>query len=97
LSGIVHDQLWFSQTGNDLTIDYIGSNDQITIDDWYLGDAYELDEVHASGQVLLANQVDQLVAAMASFSAGEPTSLDDLTTQQQSDLNTAIAAAWQAA
>jgi len=34
---------------------------------------------------------------MASFSADEPTSLDDLTTQQQADLNTAIAAAWQAA
>jgi len=97
LSGITHDQLWFSQTGNDLTIDYIGSNDQIRIDDWYLGDAYELDEAHASGQVLLANQVDQLVAAMASFSAGEPTSLDDLSTQQQTDLNTAIAVAWKAA
>jgi Ca2+-binding RTX toxin-like protein len=96
LSGTSHDQLWFSQAGNDLTIDYTGSNDQIRVDDWYLGDAYELDEVHASGQVLLANQVDQLVAAMASFSAGEPSSLNDLTTQQLSDLNGAIAVAWQA-
>jgi len=89
--------LWFTQDNNDLVIDVVGTDDRVIVQDWYTTASNELEEVHVNGQVLLANQVDQLVAAMASFSAAEPSSLDDLTVQQQSDLNAAIAVAWQAA
>ncbi len=87
--------LWFTQNGDDLVIDYIGNDDQVIIDDWFLGAAYQLDEIHASGEVLYANQVQQLVDAIAAFGIDEPSSLSGLSQQEQDDLNTAIAAAWQ--
>lgn len=31
------DNLWFTQSGDDLVIDYVGTDDQVTIKDWYLG------------------------------------------------------------
>ncbi len=93
--GLNISSLWFTQNGDDLVIDHIGSADQITIDDWFLGDAYIVDEIHASGQVLYANQVQQLIDAIAGFGVEEPSSLSDLTQQQQDEFNTAIAAVWQ--
>ena len=94
-AGIDHDDLWFTQAGNDLVIDYVGSDDRITVENWYSSSVYHVETMQAGDEVLLSNSVDQLVQAMAAINSGEPGSIDDLTAQQQDDLSSAIAAAWQ--
>ena len=77
-----------------MRINIIGTTDQITIEDWYDGQAQQLEEIQASDGLILANnQIDQLVSAMASFNipdAGELTLSSDL----QEQLAPALAVAW---
>jgi hypothetical protein len=94
--GVSSDQLWFSQAGNDLIINVVGTEDQITVKSWYAGASSQLDEVVVGSEVLYANQVDQLVSAMAGFSApplGETVLSDELSQA----LQPVLAAAWQTA
>ncbi|WP_276321798.1 calcium-binding protein [Herbaspirillum huttiense] len=64
--------LWFRHVGNDLQIDVLGGQDQITIKDWYVGGASGSDN-HierirtAEGYTLYDSDVEKLVQAMASF------------------------------
>ncbi|THF63210.1 calcium-binding protein, partial [Pseudothauera rhizosphaerae] len=93
--GIAADQLWFSRNGNHLQVGVIGSDDKVTINNWYSGAAYRVEQFHAGdGSILLQNQVDALVSAMAAFSppaAGE-TSLPG---SYRETLDAVIAANWQ--
>ncbi len=96
-SGIDHDQLWFSQVGNNLQVDVIGTSDSVTVSNWYLGAAYQLDYMDAGdGLRLYANQVDQLVQAMAAFAPPAAGELD-LSPQLQTALAPTLAASWQTA
>ena len=61
------DDLWFSQSGNSLQIDIIGTDDKVTISNWYASDAYKLEEIHVNDSSILNNQLEQLVSAMSSF------------------------------
>ena len=94
-AGIANDQLWFEQAGNDLKISVIGQTDSMTISGWYDGSEQQIEMIETSaGSLLSNNQVDQLVQAMAAFSApaaGETT----LTGQMSDDLQPVIAASWQ--
>ncbi|WP_422463575.1 calcium-binding protein [Endozoicomonas sp. ALB115] len=95
LSGIEEENLWFTREGDNLLIDVIGSDDQITVQDWYSNDAQKLDQIRTSDAVLLANKMDNLVNAMAGFDAPPPGNAqlpDDTRTQ----VNPVIAANWQA-
>lgn len=88
------DNLWFIKSGNDLLIDVIGSDDEITVQDWYKNDNQKLDVIQAGDLKLLANKVDNLVNAMAAFSApagGEAQLAEDVRDQ----LTPVIAANWQ--
>jgi len=64
--------LWFRHVGNDLQIDVMGGQDQITVKDWYVGGASGSDN-HierirtADGNTLYDTDVEKLVQAMASF------------------------------
>lgn len=92
---IATDQLWFRQVGNNLEVSVIGSSDQFTLNNWYLGSQYHVEQFRTSdGRVLSDSNVQNLVQAMASFSppaAGQTT----LPPNYQSSLNTVIAANWQ--
>lgn len=67
-SDISTDQLRFRHVGNNLEATIVGTTDKLVIRDWYLGDAYRVEEFKtADGQVLLDSQVEALVSAMASF------------------------------
>ena len=64
--------LWFSQVGEDLQIDVLGSSDRVTIKDWYVGGTSGTDHhveriLTADGNTLHDTDVAQLVQAMASF------------------------------
>jgi Ca2+-binding RTX toxin-like protein len=61
------EDLWFSRSGNNLQITVVGTEDQVTISNWYSNSHYQLDQIEVVDSVLLNNQVDQLVSAMASY------------------------------
>ncbi len=94
LNDIARDQVWFQQSGNDLVASVIGTPDRFTVQNWYLGSQYRVEEFKASdGSTLLAGQVQNLVNAMASFSppaAGQTTLPQDYATA----LAPTIAANW---
>ncbi|MBN8914496.1 MAG: hypothetical protein J0I31_02735 [Rhizobiales bacterium] len=70
-----HDDLWFVKNGNDLVIDVLGTSEQVTIKDWYKDTSStsweQLSKIAAQDglQLTSAQQVNNLVQAMATFSA----------------------------
>jgi Ca2+-binding RTX toxin-like protein len=61
-------QLWFRHVGNDLVINALGTNDALTVKDWYGGSTGQVETLRAGdGKALLNSQVDALVAAMAGY------------------------------
>jgi Ca2+-binding RTX toxin-like protein len=93
--GISKDQLWFEQMGNDLNIRVIGTDDAVSIKDWYAGVDHKVERIETSnGALLVDNQVQQLVSAMAAFAppgSGEWTLPQTL----RDELEPVIANAWQ--
>ncbi|ARU88632.1 calcium-binding protein [Pseudomonas sp. M30-35] len=94
IEGIVRDELWLSRQGDSLVIDVVGSEDSVTVQDWYASSAQRLDAVQAGGSTLYANQVDNLVSAMAAFGAPAGGEIN-LSQVQRDQLNAVIAANWQ--
>ncbi len=91
---ITPDTLWFSRQGSNLVIDSRGTEDSVTVLDWYSGSAQRLEVIQAGSSSLYANQVDNLVNAMAAFGAPAGGEIN-LTQAQRDQLNVAIAANWQ--
>ncbi len=91
---IAYDQLWFRKHGNDLEVVVIGTNDMFSLQDWYKGSRYHVEQFRTSdGKTLLDSQVQNLVDAMAGFSpprAGETTLAPDY----QRALGGVLAANW---
>ena len=52
IEGITRDRLWMSRQGDNLVIDVQGSEDSITVQDWYANSAQRLDAVQAGGSTL---------------------------------------------
>lgn len=95
LEGIAADQLWFRKLSNNLEVSVIGTSDKLTVKNWYLGNAYHVEQFKtADGQTLLDSQVQNLVNAMAAFAppAAGQTSLPE---NYQAALASVIAANWQ--
>ncbi|GAB2884049.1 hypothetical protein GCM10027180_12950 [Microbulbifer echini] len=93
--GVDEADLWFSQQGDDLVVDLLGSQDQVVVQDWFANTSNQLDNVRTNDTVISNSDIEQLVTAMASFGApsgGEIT----LTSEEQEQVNTAIASSWQA-
>jgi Ca2+-binding RTX toxin-like protein len=95
-AGIASDQLWFSQVGNDLVVNVIGTNDQVTVDEWYLnnGDNQVASFEISAGMEVLNTQVENLVSAMSAYS---PPALGDTDLSQSlhDALDQVIADNWQ--
>jgi RTX toxins and related Ca2+-binding proteins len=98
--GISADQLWFQSSSDfSLTVSIIGTNDNITINGWYLdrpssstGEAIDFFKL-SNGKMLRESQVQNLVAAMSSLTppaAGQTT----LSADYHSKLDAVIAANW---
>lgn len=89
------EDLWFSREGNDLMITQAGTDDRVTLVHWYDLPANEVDRIEAAGSVLLNNQVDQLVAAMATYDV--PAGVGNVIPQDVKDnLQPVLAENWQA-
>ncbi|MHB8271895.1 beta strand repeat-containing protein [Bradyrhizobium sp.] len=97
-SGITDEKLWFQQSGSDLLIQLLGTNDQIDVSGWFNGIAgYQVQAIHV-GNLTLDTQVAQLVLAMASYAAANPAFNPTTATSMPTDsaLQTEIATAWHA-
>ncbi|GAA4343344.1 hypothetical protein GCM10023165_25720 [Variovorax defluvii] len=93
-SDVSADQLWFRQSGYDLQVSIIGTDDRLTINNWYSGSAHHVEQFRTSnGQMLFDSQVQGLIQAMASFAppaAGQTTLAPDV----RDSLSPLLAASW---
>ncbi len=88
------EDLWFSRSGNNLQITVAGTDDQVTVNNWYSNTNYQLDSIEAGASELLNSQVEQLVSAMASYNV--PSGAGSVVPQDVKDeLQSVITAAWQ--
>ncbi|WP_293266580.1 calcium-binding protein, partial [Neptunomonas sp.] len=82
---VLAEDLWFSRAGNNLQITVAGTEDQAMISNWYSSSHYQLDRVEVGDSVLLNNQVDQLVSAMAAYSVPDGVG-NDISQETKTDL-----------
>lgn len=88
------EELWFSRSSDDLKINIAGSNDEVTVNNWYGNTDAQLDEIEVGDSVLLNSKVEQLVTAMASYSA--PSGVGNVIPQETKDaLSSTLVATWQ--
>lgn len=93
-TGIASDQLWFRKLGNNLEVCVIGSADRLTVNNWYLGNQYRVEQFKTSdGKTLLDSQVQNLVSAMAAF-APPAMGQTNLSAPYASQLTPVMAANW---
>ena len=99
VGGIADNQLWFVQSGNDLQIDLLGTQTEVTVQNWFSGSSNQLQETTAGG-LKIDSQISQLVQAMATYSAAnpgfDPTNLSIHTAPNDTSLQNSMAAAWHA-
>jgi hypothetical protein len=99
-TGNVTDQnLWFLQSGNNLQIDVIGTNNQATLDGWF-NSGNQASEAFTAGGLRLDSQISQLVQAMAAYSGSyagfDPTTSTLHQIPNDTALQNTVAAAWHA-
>ncbi|MEQ9726987.1 calcium-binding protein, partial [Pseudomonas sp. WHRI 8822A] len=93
--GLAPESLWLQRDDNDLEILVIGSEDRVTISNWYMGGAHRVESFQAAtGVTLTESRVQNLVDAMAAFGAPAGGEIN-LTQGQRDQLNVVIAANWQ--
>ena len=94
LEGVSSNQIWLRKVANNLELSVIGTDDKMTVSNWYLGNQYHVERLTTSdGKALLDSQVQNLVNAMAAFApptAGQTT----LPANYANSLNPTIAANW---
>jgi hypothetical protein len=96
-AGINHDALWFQRSGNDLQIDLLGTNSDVTISGWYGNNSRaQVQSISAGDGLKLDSQIGQLVTAMATYAANNPGFNPTQAAQMPHDqtLQNTIAAAW---
>lgn len=95
LTGVAADQIWLRHVGNHLEASIIGTTDKLTVENWYLGFSYHVEQFKtADGRVLVDSQVENLVQAMAAFAPPAP-GQTSLPGSYQEVLTPVIAANWQ--
>jgi Ca2+-binding RTX toxin-like protein len=95
-AGINPFDLVLSRQANDLRVLIHGSSDRINVQNWYLGTTNQIETIQAgNGQTLLNTQVNQLIQAMAGFTAQTGLTWDQAIDQRPQDVQTILAASWQ--
>ncbi|QZX85033.1 calcium-binding protein [Metapseudomonas otitidis] len=92
--GINSTDLWLQRTGNNLELSVLGSDDKVTVSNWYASASNHVETIKtADGKTLLDSQVQNLVNAMAAF-APPTAGNSNLTPEQRAQLEVVIAANW---
>ncbi len=90
---VAFDQLWFSRSGDDLYLTVAGTSDRVIVSKWYTDVHNQLDRIEAGSSVLLNEQVEALVSAMAAF--GVPSGTGKVIPQDVKDtLKPILTQAW---
>ncbi len=100
-AGVSKEQLWFTQSGNDLVMSIIGTSDKSIVKDWYaVGTAgasttqNQIEQIQLSNGNTLANtQVNALVQAMAAYTP-PAMGTTTLSPAHQTSLAPVIATSW---
>ena len=95
-ASISANQLWFQRNGNDLTIEVMGSHDQVTVGGWFSGAGSQLAGIKTADGMTLDTGVSQLVQAMAAYSSAHAGFDPTAVTQAPADtsLQNTLAASW---
>jgi Ca2+-binding RTX toxin-like protein len=71
-AGIAKADLKFVHNGNDLELSVIGQTDKLTIKNWYVSSANQIEEFRLNdGSKVLSSEVSGLLSAMATFNSAE--------------------------
>jgi len=91
--------LVFNRASNNLQLSLHGGTDRLTVNSWYTNTSYQTEVIRANGgRTLLNNQVEQLIQAMAQFSADNGgITWDQAIDQRPGEVEAILAAHWQAA
>jgi Ca2+-binding RTX toxin-like protein len=83
INGATSSQLWLSREGRDLCVSIIGTQDGVTIKNWYAGSANQIERITAGdGKSLSSSRVNAMVSAMSGFAPpalGQTTLAPDVT------------------
>ena len=91
---INYNELWFGQEGNDLLINVVGTEDQVTVAHWFSSSVYQVDVLETEGFALDNDKVQQLVIAMSAFDV--PQGVGGVITQEiENELRPILASTWQ--
>ena len=84
-----------NQSGNNLLITKLGTNDQIAVANWYTGAGHQVQQMSAGGYTI-DSQIATLISAMASYASANPSFNPTTATSMPTDttLQSAITAAW---
>jgi Ca2+-binding RTX toxin-like protein len=97
-SGLDPLDLQFERMTNDLRVSVVGTGDSVTVQDWYLGPQYQTEIFKSSdGSILLNTSIEQLIQAMAGFSAETGLDWTSAVQQRPEDVQVVLATSWQAA
>ncbi|HEU5048600.1 MAG TPA: hypothetical protein VFT64_12245 [Rickettsiales bacterium] len=95
-ANISKNQIWFEHVGNNLQVDILGTTDHMTINNWYSNSYSKLSSIHTAAGNVIDSQLQQLVQAMATYSANHtgfnPTTATSMPTD--STLQSTLAASW---
>jgi len=86
------DHLWLSHVGDDLVLSSIGTDNQVTFSNWFSLGEQHVRITDTNGSTLSFDAVDQLVTAMAGFTA--PSAGVTSLPSSYSSLNPIIASSW---
>ena len=96
LDEIDYEQVWLSRKRDHLVMTVAGTTDRVLVRDWYADEANQLDSIDAGDRVLMYNEVDQLVNAMAAFDV--PSGVGAIISRQaRMELEPVLASVWQLA
>lgn len=95
-AGVVPIDIVLSRSGDSLRLALWGSQDTLTVQDWYRGSGFRVETIEAGdGRRLASNQVEQLIQAMASFTSGTGLSWTDAVQQRPAEVEAILSAHWQ--
>jgi Ca2+-binding RTX toxin-like protein len=93
--GIQPLEMILSRSGNDLLLALRSSDDSVTIQDWYRGPSFQVEQVQAGGRGLAASQVDVLIQAMATYSSEAGLTWAQAIAERPAEVEAVLAAHWQ--
>ena len=96
-TGLDETDLWFVQSGNNLQIDVLGTQSSVTVEGWFGSNpSAPLAEIKGGNGLEIDSQLNQLIAAMATYESNNPGFNPVAAAQMPGDsaLQSALASAW---